>query len=48
MPGDPSKFYAVFTTGSSDGLVGSAICTYTLDAIQETFAGRFKEQASLF
>ncbi|KAG6439724.1 hypothetical protein O3G_MSEX001022 [Manduca sexta] len=25
IPGDPSKFYAAFTTGASDGLVGSAI-----------------------
>lgn len=44
MPGDPSRFYAAFTTGASDGLIGSAICTYTMDDIQEAFAGRFKEQ----
>lgn len=44
MPGDTSKFYAAFTTGASDGLVGSAICTFTMDDIQEAFAGRFKEQ----
>lgn len=46
MPGDTTKFYAAFTTGASDGLVGSAICTYTMDDIQEAFAGRFKEQVS--
>ncbi|CAH1635193.1 unnamed protein product [Spodoptera littoralis] len=46
MPGDTTRFYAAFTTGASDGLVGSAICTYTMDDIQEAFAGRFKEQAS--
>lgn len=46
MPGDPNKFYAAFTTGASDGLVGSAICTYTMDDIQEAFSGRFKEQVS--
>ncbi|XP_041972853.1 semaphorin-2A-like isoform X2 [Aricia agestis] len=46
MPGEPSKFYAAFTTGASDGLIGSAICTYTMDDIQEAFAGRFKEQAT--
>ncbi|XP_045492185.1 semaphorin-2A-like isoform X1 [Colias croceus] len=46
MPGDPTKFYATFTTGASDGLVGSAICTYTMENIQEAFAGRFKEQAT--
>lgn len=44
MPDDPTRFYAAFTTGASDGLVGSAICTYTMDDIQEAFAGRFKEQ----
>lgn len=44
MPDDPTRFYAAFTTGASDGLVGSAICTYTMEDIQEAFAGRFKEQ----
>lgn len=48
MPGDPSKFYAAFTTGASDGLIGSAICTFTMDDIQEAFAGRFKEQVCIF
>lgn len=47
MPGDPSRFYAAFTTGASDGLIGSAICTYTMDDIQEAFAGRFKEQVCI-
>lgn len=46
IPGDNSRFYAAFTTGASDGLVGSAICTYTMKDIQEVFAGKFKEQAS--
>lgn len=46
MPDDPTRFYAAFTTGASDGLVGSAICTYTMDDIQEAFAGRFKEQVT--
>ncbi|XP_018009025.1 semaphorin-2A [Hyalella azteca] len=45
IPGDDSKFYAVFTT-SMNGLMGSAICTFTFDAIQKAFAGRFKEQAT--
>lgn len=44
-PDDESKFYAIFST-SSNGLVGSAICTFSLDAIQETFMGKFKEQAT--
>ncbi|XP_013134641.1 PREDICTED: semaphorin-2A-like, partial [Papilio polytes] len=46
MPGDTSRFYAAFTTGASDGLVGSAICTYTMEDIQNAFNGRFKEQAT--
>ncbi|VVC90235.1 unnamed protein product [Leptidea sinapis] len=46
IPGDTSRFYAAFTTGASDGLVGSAICTYNMEDIQEAFAGRFKEQAT--
>ncbi|XP_061705918.1 semaphorin-2A-like [Cydia pomonella] len=46
MPGEVPRFHAVFTTGASDGLVGSAICTYNMDDIQEAFAGRFKEQAT--
>lgn len=46
MAGTPHRFHAVFTTGASDGLVGSAICTYTMDDIQEAFDGRFKEQVS--
>ncbi|KAF2350737.1 Sema domain [Trinorchestia longiramus] len=45
IPDDDSKFYAVFTT-SMNGLMGSAICTFTFDAIQKAFAGRFKEQAT--
>lgn len=48
MPGEPNRFYAAFTTGASDGLVGSAICTYAMEDIQEAFAGRFKEQVSSF
>ncbi|XP_077297385.1 semaphorin-2A-like [Arctopsyche grandis] len=46
MPDDKTKFYAAFTTGSSDGLIGSAICSYSLSNIQEAFAGKFKEQAT--
>lgn len=44
-PEDSTKFYAVFST-SSNGLTGSAICTFNLDDIQETFSGKFKEQAT--
>ena len=35
----------MFTT-SNNGLTGSAICTFSLDAIQEAFNGKFKEQQS--
>ncbi|XP_076352751.1 semaphorin-2A-like [Tachypleus tridentatus] len=42
---DDNTFYAVFTT-SSNGLMGSAICTFSLESIQEVFNGKFKEQAT--
>jgi len=45
VPGDDSKFYAVFTTSSS-GFSGSALCVFTLDAVQDAFKGKFKEQAT--
>ena len=45
IPGDDSRFYAVFTT-SMNGLMGSAICTFSLEDIQAAFLGRFKEQAT--
>lgn len=43
-PDNEKKFYAIFTT-NTNGLVGSAICTYSLDSIQKVFNGKFKEQA---
>lgn len=42
---DASKFYAVFST-SMNGLIGSAICSFSLDSISEVFNGKFKEQAT--
>lgn len=45
VPGDDTKFYAVFTT-STTGLMGSAICSFTLDDIHQAFKGKFKEQAT--
>ncbi|PSN50647.1 Semaphorin-2A, partial [Blattella germanica] len=45
IPGDDTKFYGVFTT-SMNGLMGSAICSFTIEDIQEAFKGRFKEQAT--
>lgn len=45
MPGDDTHFYGTFTT-STNGLMGSAICSFHIDAIQEAFRGKFKEQAT--
>ncbi|ODM98388.1 Semaphorin-2A, partial [Orchesella cincta] len=45
VPGDDSRFYAIFTTVGS-GFHGSALCVFTLDAIQDAFRGKFKEQAT--
>ncbi|CRL00146.1 CLUMA_CG013422, isoform A [Clunio marinus] len=45
IPTDKTKFYATFTT-STNGLVGSAVCSFDIGEIQTTFKGKFKEQAS--
>ena len=45
VPGDDTRFYATFTT-SQNGLMGSAICSFTIDDIQAAFRGKFKEQAT--
>lgn len=45
VPGDDNMFYGVFTT-STTGLMGSAICAFTLEDIERAFAGKFKEQAT--
>ncbi|KAL1488366.1 hypothetical protein ABEB36_014843 [Hypothenemus hampei] len=45
IPGDNNKFYGTFTT-STNGLMGSAICSFTLADIQAAFDGKFKEQAT--
>ena len=42
---DDSTFHAVFTTASS-GPKGSAICTFRLEDLEQTFEGKFKEQAT--
>lgn len=41
LPTDKTKFYATFTT-STNGLVGSAVCSYDLNDIQEAFAGEWE------
>ncbi|XP_026463274.1 semaphorin-2A isoform X2 [Ctenocephalides felis] len=45
VPGDDTMFYGTFTT-STNGLMGSAICSFTIQDIQAAFAGKFKEQAT--
>ncbi|KAF7399723.1 hypothetical protein HZH68_008315 [Vespula germanica] len=45
VPGDDTHFYGTFTT-STNGLMGSAICSFHIDSIQEAFRGKFKEQAT--
>ncbi|XP_039291270.1 semaphorin-2A [Nilaparvata lugens] len=45
VPGDDTTFYGVFTT-STTGLMGSAICSFSLESIEAAFRGRFKEQAT--
>ncbi|XP_050076177.1 semaphorin-2A-like [Anopheles maculipalpis] len=45
MPTDKTRFYATFTT-STNGLVGSAVCSFSLGEIHASFAGKFKEQAT--
>lgn len=45
VPGDDTHFYGTFTT-SINGPMGSAICSFNIDAIQEAFRGKFKEQAT--
>ena len=43
---EENSFHGVFTT-NQNGLKGSAICSFTLEAINEVFdQGRFKEQAT--
>jgi hypothetical protein len=45
VPGDDTRFYAVFTT-CQNGLTGSAICVFTTADVHTAFLGKFKEQAS--
>ncbi|KAG1688937.1 Semaphorin-2A [Nymphon striatum] len=45
MPNNDDKFYAAFTT-SMNGLMGSAICTFSISEMIEAFNAKFKEQAT--
>lgn len=38
LPTDKTKFYATFTT-STNGLVGSAVCSFDINDVQDAFAG---------
>jgi hypothetical protein len=44
-PYDDTTFHAVFTT-NSNGLKGSAICSFKLEDMETVFDGKFKEQAT--
>ncbi|EDW31848.1 GL10746 [Drosophila persimilis] len=45
LPSDKTRFYATFTT-STNGLIGSAVCSFHINEIQAAFNGKFKEQSS--
>ncbi|CAD7014434.1 unnamed protein product [Ceratitis capitata] len=45
LPSDKSRFYATFTT-STNGLIGSAVCSFHINEVQAAFNGKFKEQSS--
>ena len=42
IPSDKTKFYATFTT-STNGLVGSAVCSFDIEEIQAAFNGKFQK-----
>ena len=44
-PSDDKVFHGVFTT-SSNGLSGSAICSFQLQDVEQAFEGKFKEQST--
>lgn len=39
MPNDKTKFYATFAT-STNGLVGSAVCSFDINEVHSAFAGK--------
>ncbi|XP_055306886.1 semaphorin-2A [Sitodiplosis mosellana] len=45
LPNDKTKFYATFAT-STNGLVGSAVCSFDINEVHSAFSGKFKEQAT--
>lgn len=42
LPNDKTKFYATFAT-STNGLVGSAVCSFDINEVHSAFAGEKKE-----
>ncbi|XP_061387720.1 semaphorin-2A [Musca vetustissima] len=45
LPNDKTRFYATFTT-STNGLIGSAVCSFHINEVQAAFNGKFKEQST--
>ncbi|KAI8128399.1 Semaphorin-2A [Lucilia cuprina] len=45
LPTDKTRFYATFTT-STNGLIGSAVCSFHINEALAAFNGKFKEQSS--
>ncbi|XP_055916036.1 semaphorin-2A isoform X1 [Eupeodes corollae] len=45
LPTDKTKFYATFTT-STNGLIGSAVCSFDINEVHGAFNGKFKEQST--
>lgn len=43
LPDGKTNFYATFTTGTN-GLVGSAVCSYHISDIKAAFEGEFDEE----
>lgn len=39
LPNDKTKFYATFAT-STNGLVGSAVCSFDINEVHSAFAGK--------
>lgn len=46
LPNDKTKFYATFAT-STNGLVGSAVCSFDINEVHSAFAGLYYKSYSL-
>ena len=45
VPGDDTRFYGIFTT-PTNGMMGSAICSFHINAIQKVFSGEFRTRTT--